>query len=82
MKFFMHTKIGLFIASLIAVLIFSATFTGCQAEPAQAKAPTATAESYFQHPAPPEPYNPCKDSWLKYERGIEGEQRKKECGVE
>lgn len=81
MKFLMHTKVGLFIASLMVAVIIGATFTGCQAEPAQAQFPTVTAESYFQHPEPPEPYDPCKDPLLKYERGEEGEQRKKKCGV-
>lgn len=65
------------LAALLICIAVGASFKACQSEP-----------DYIQSSRQEEPialevvaYNPCKDSLLYLERGIEGKQRQQQCGV-
>lgn len=72
------------ISAIILAVILGGVFTGCQAQPALAEQPTAKPETYFIEPeiAEEPPYNPCNDPYLQYERSVESQQRKTQCGVD
>lgn len=83
MQTILHHLKGFIVASLILlgfITILAAASCEPQADPIPVSIAPLQIEPYFE---PLElAYNPCTDPLLKYERSIESEERKRQCGVE
>ncbi|MDH2997215.1 hypothetical protein A1D22_05955 [Pasteurellaceae bacterium LFhippo2] len=71
------------LSTFAVVFCFVIMFKGCQEEPAVAsyEQPELPVVQNFEQ-IKPLVYNPCEDPLLKYERGLEGRERQKACGLE
>lgn len=65
-----------FLGAIILALIIGGSLTSCEPEVIPAAENTLPPAENFTVA-----YNPCADPLLQYERGSEGEVRKKQCGV-